>query len=135
MNTIETTQTPPLTTGLSSHDDSVKTNVLIAYGLMLAGLFTFLISIIAVIWAIVKKSDAKGSIFADHYSNIIKTFLLGLLFYFIATASFFAAILLNGKEMLFPFAFGFLMIFPVWLWTAYRIIKGIVRLTSNKSYG
>jgi uncharacterized membrane protein len=135
MSISETTQGIPSTIALTERDDAAKTHAFIAYGLMFAGLFTFFISFIAVIWAMVKKSDAKASIFADHYSNIIKTFFLGLLFYFIATACLFAAIFLTGKDMFFPFVFGFLMILPVWLWTAYRIIKGIAKLTSNKSYG
>ena len=63
---------------MSEIDESAKKNALIAYALMAIGFVTGLFWIVGAIWAMVKKSDAQGSIFEDHYINVIKTFWWGL---------------------------------------------------------
>ena len=67
-------------TGLSVRDDAAKTNTLIAYGLMVAGLFTGIFWFIGAFWAMVKSSEARGTLFEDHYTNISKIFWWGLFF-------------------------------------------------------
>lgn len=108
-------------TTLTSQDDTAKTNALIAYGLMVAGLFTGVLWIVGAIWAMVKKSDAQGTVFEDHYTNITKTFWWGL-----------------GLSILgFILAFvvvGYFVLLAVWIWSIYRVIKGLARITSNKPY-
>jgi uncharacterized membrane protein len=106
---------------LSPQDETAKTNALIAYALMGFGLFTGIFWIIGAIWAMVKKDDAAGTLFADHYSNIIKIFWWGLA---LSIISFF---------LMFVFI-GYLTAFLVWLWSIYRLIKGLANLTSNKAY-
>jgi len=106
---------------LSAKDDAAKTNALIAYGLMVVGLFTGMFWIVGAIWAIVKKVDAQGSIFEDHYSNIIKTFWWGL-----------------GLSILrFILAFvvvGYFILLFVWIWSIFKVVKGLAKFTSNKAY-
>jgi len=51
-----------------TRDEAAKTHALIAYGLMVIGLFTGIFWIIGAIWAMVKKEDAIGTCFEDHYS-------------------------------------------------------------------
>lgn len=106
---------------LSTKDDAAKTNALIAYGLMVVGMFTGLFWIVGAIWAMVKKGDAQGTIFEDHYSNIIKTFWWGL-----------------GLSILgFILAFvvvGYFILLAVWIWSIYKIVKGLAKITSNKAY-
>jgi len=109
------------TVSLSSHDDAAKTNALISYALMILGLFTGLFWIVGAVWAMVKKDDAGGSIFEDHYSNIIKTFWWGLIFSVVGFALAF-------------FVVGYFVLIAVWIWSIVRIIKGLARITSNKSY-
>ncbi len=109
------------TQSLSVKDDAAKTNALIAYGLMIAGLFTGVLWFVGAIWAMVKKGDAEQTLFEDHYSNIIKTFWWGL------GLSILGAILAI-------FVIGYLVLLLVWIWSIYRIVKGVARITSNKPY-
>jgi len=69
---------------LSSIDDAAKTNALIAYILMVVGLFTGLFWIIGFILAFV--------------------------------------------------VIGYFILIGVWIWSIYRIIKGLAKITSNKAY-
>lgn len=106
---------------LSAKDQAARTNAFIAYILMGIGLFTGIFWLIGAIWAMVKKGDANGTLFEDHYSNIIKVFWLGLLFYIIG--GILAVVLV-----------GYLIIFLVWIWSVYKIVKGFLRITSNRPY-
>lgn len=101
--------------------ENAKNNALIAYILMALGIFTGIFWIIGAIWAMVKKEEAIGTAFHDHYSNIIKTFWWGLLWTVIGVA-------------LWVFFIGGFILLVTWIWSIYRIIKGLARLTSNKSY-
>ncbi len=106
---------------LSIKDDAAKTNALIAYGLMVVGMFTGVFWIVGAIWAMVKKGDAQGTIFEDHYSNIIKTFwwVLGL-----SILGFILAFVIVG----------YFILLAVWIWSIYKIVKGLSKITSNKAY-
>lgn len=106
---------------MSSNDEAAKTHALIAYGLMVAGLFTGFFWIVGLVWAVMKKDDAQGSIFFDHYQNIITIFLWSL----VLTAI--------GSILAWVF-FGWFILFGVWVWSIYRILKGLARITANKSY-
>ncbi len=119
MSEIQQNTTP--VTSLNAFDEAAKNNVLIAYVLMGIGVFTGFFWLIGAIWAMVKKPDAKGSLFEDHYSNIIKTFWWGL------------GLSIIGF-ILVLFVVGYFVLLAVWIWSIYRLIKGFARLTSNKAY-
>ncbi|BEU02095.1 hypothetical protein OAG1_08950 [Agarivorans sp. OAG1] len=106
---------------LSASDEAAKTSALIGYGLMILGLFTGLFWIVGAIWAMVKKADAAGTLFEDHYSNIIKTFWWGF------------GLSIIGFVLAFVIV-GYFVLLGVWIWSIYRIIKGLAKITSNKSY-
>ena len=106
---------------LSTKDDAAKTNALIAYGLMVVGMFTGIFWIVGAIWAMVKKGDAQGTIFEDHYSNIIKTFWWGL------------GLSILGLILAF-FVIGYFILLAVWIWSIYKVVKGLAKITSNKAY-
>lgn len=106
---------------LSIKDDAAKTGALIGYGLMVLGLFTGIFWLIGAIWAMVKKGDARGSIFEDHYSNIIQTFWWGLGLTIVSILLMFVVV-------------GYFILIGVWIWSIYKIIKGLARITSNKAY-
>lgn len=108
-------------TRLSSRDELAKTNALIAYGLMVVGLFTGLFWIVGAIWAMVKKGEAQGTLFEDHYSNIIKTFWWGL---GLSIVGFILAFIL----------IGYFLLLAVWIWSIYKVVKGLAQITSNKPY-
>ena len=109
------------TIGLSNKDDASKTNALIAYGLMGIGLFTGIFWVIGAIWAMVKKDDAVGTLFEDHYSNIIKVFWWGI------------GLSIIGFILIF-FVVGYFILLAVWFWSIYKLIKGFSKITSNKPY-
>lgn len=106
---------------LSIKDDAAKTNALIAYGLMVVGLFTGIFWLIGAIWAMVKRGDAQGTLFEDHYSNIIKTFWWGL------------GLSIVGVMLAVVFV-GYFILLAVWIWSIFKIIKGLAKITSNKAY-
>ncbi|MCG6200155.1 DUF4870 family protein [Psychromonas antarctica] len=108
-------------TSLSIQDDAAKTNALIAYGLMIVGIFTGVFWVIGAIWAMVKRDEAVGTLFEDHYANIVNTFwwVLGL-----SILGFILAFVIVG----------YFILLGVWIWSVYRIIKGLAKITSNKPY-
>jgi uncharacterized membrane protein len=69
----------------------------------------------------VKKEESKGTIYEDHYSNIVKTFWWGL------------ALSIVGFMLAF-IVVGYFILLGVWIWSIYRIIKGLAKITSNKAY-
>lgn len=123
MSETQSTSTQPSTapSTLSSVETAAKNNALIAYGLMVVGLFTGIFWIIGFIWAILKKGEAQGTVFEDHYTNIVKTFWWGL------------GLSIIGFFLMF-IVVGYLFLLGVWIWSIYRIVKGLARITSNKSY-
>lgn len=122
----ESTVTQPPTgpvadSSLSEAQQQAKTHALVAYVLMVLGLITGIFWLAGAIWAMVKKGDARGTLFEDHYANIIKTFWVGLA---VTILSLILSVVL----------IGYITLFAVWIWSIYRIIKGLARLTSNKPY-
>jgi len=119
---------------LSTKDDAAKTHALIAYGLMVVGMFTGIFWIAGAIWAIVKREEAKGTIYEDHYSNIINTFwwMLGLLIvgYILISAS----LSLSLSLSIYVSVTCVITLLAVWILSAYKIIKGLAKITSNKAY-
>lgn len=106
---------------LSTKDGAAKTNALIAYGLMIIGLFTGIFWIVGAVWAMLKKGEAQGSIFEDHYSNIIKTFWWGLGLSILGIFLAFAGI-------------GYFILLAVLIWSIFKVVKGLAKITSNKAY-
>ncbi|PSU31504.1 DUF4870 family protein [Photobacterium aquimaris] len=106
---------------MTPKDQAAKTNALIAYGLMVAGFFTGIAWIIGGIWAMVKKDEAVGTIFEDHYSNIIKTCWWGLGLFIVSFVLAFVVV-------------GYFLAIAVFIWCLFKIIKGLAKLTSNKAY-
>lgn len=106
---------------LSEENAKSKTNAIIAYALMVLGLFTGVLWIVGAIWAMVKRGDAKGTLFEDHYTNIIQTFWW----------SFGLSVL---GIVLAIFVVGYFIIVGVWFWSVFKVVKGLARITSDKPY-
>ena len=69
----------------------------------------------------VKVNEARGTLFEDHYINIISTFWWGI----------FLSVI--GVVLAF-FFIGYILLFGVWVWSVFRMVKGIARATSNQPY-
>ncbi len=107
--------------GLSVQEDAAKTNALIAYGLMAAGLFTGIFWFVGAFWGMIKASEARGTRFEDHFKNISTIFWWGLLFTIIGFITLF-------------FIVGYFILIGVWIWSVFKLVKGIANITSNRSY-
>lgn len=101
--------------------EEAKRNALIAYILMALGYFTGITWIIGFVWALVKKSEAKGTKYIDHYDNMISLFWWSL------------GLSILGFLLVFVFV-GFIILGAVWIWTVYKLVKGIANLTSDMPY-
>lgn len=106
---------------LSPKDEEARKNALIAYILMLLGLFTGVFWLIGAIWAMVNAKGARDSIYYGHYQNIIGIFWWGLI---VSIAGIILAI----------FLIGYLVLFAVWLWSIIKLVKGISRLSNGLPY-
>ncbi|MGF1736335.1 hypothetical protein [Photobacterium satsumensis] len=69
----------------------------------------------------VKKSDAKGTIFADHYDNITKTFFVSI------------ALTIIGA-LTAVFVIGYVFLIAAAIYTLWKVISGLAKITSDKSF-
>lgn len=113
--------TEVINSGLSEQDKNAKTHAIIAYALMLLGFFTGISFLAGGIWGIVKKSDAQGTIFADHYDNITKTFFVSIVLTIIGALT---AV----------FIIGYVVLLVAAIYTLWKLIAGLAKITSDKSF-
>ena len=106
---------------LSQLDLDAKQHALIAYILMLMGLFTGILWFAGGIWAIVKQPDVSQSRFADHFQNLVRTFVITLVLSIIG-------------GVLTLVLIGWPILLGVFIWSAFKLVKGLVRLTSDQAY-
>jgi len=109
------------TGGSVSHDSDSKTHAIIAYMLIITGLFTAIPMIIGAIWAMVKKSNAQGTIYHSHYCNATRTFWWTLFWTVLGC-------------VLAGIGIGLLMLAGVWVWAFYRMVNGFAKITSDQPY-
>ncbi|WP_286301373.1 hypothetical protein [Vibrio apostichopi] len=88
---------------------------------MLLGFFTGISFLAGGIWGIVKKSDAQGTIFADHYDNITKTFFVSIVLTIIGALT---AV----------FIIGYVVLLVAAIYTLWKLIAGLAKITSDKSF-
>lgn len=106
---------------LSDYDIEAKNHILVVYLLMIMGCFTGVLWFIGALWAMIKIHDAQGSLFEDHYVNIVSVFWWGLGWMLIGT-------------LLTIIWIGYIVIICTWLWAAWRIFRGFFLITSNRPY-
>jgi uncharacterized membrane protein len=100
--------------------ESLRTVVLVVYGLYALGLFVAGVPTLAgIILAYVKRGDAVGTIYQSHFSWAINTFWLSLLITIIGAIT--TLILV-----------GWLILFAGFIWYVYRIIKGWMRASERR---
>ena len=104
-----------------SQGNNAKTHALVAYFLMILGMFTAIPILLGAIWAMVKKKSARGTIYHSHYVNATRTFWWGL--FWCVLGSIFTTV-----------GVGFLMLGVLWIWVLYRLIRGLALITSDEIY-
>jgi len=71
----------------ASQQAGLRTTAMICYGLYLLGFFTGFTTIIGVIIAYIKKSDAVGTVWESHFRNLILVFWVMLAAFVIGLAT------------------------------------------------
>jgi len=103
------------------HGSDAKTHALIAYILMIVGVFTFIPIFVGAIWAMVTRRDSQNTIYYSHYTNAIRAFWWWLFWWVVG-------------GILTIIAIGYLVLFISWLWLLYRIIFGMAKIVSDEAY-
>ncbi|CUS48703.1 MAG: putative membrane protein [Idiomarinaceae bacterium HL-53] len=106
---------------LDPQSQRAKSNAMIAYALMVAGLFTGIFWFIGAFWAWFKRNEAVGTIYHSHLQNIVATFWWGLLWVAIGLVLMLVLI-------------GYLVLFAAYIWMIFRLINGISKILSNEAY-
>jgi uncharacterized membrane protein len=102
-----------------SDEKSLKTVATVVYALQVAGFFTGIAWIVAVVMDYVKVDDTKGTWLESHFRWQIRTFWWGLLWAVIGALTVFVLV-------------GFAILFADTVWIVYRIVKGWLNLAENK---
>ena len=105
----------------NNNTSGLKTHALVSYILMTLGLFTAIPLLVGAIWAMIKRSSSKGTIYHSHYTNAIRVFWWSLLWAIIGWAT---TVVLIG--------FGILAI--AWLWAVYRLVLGLAKILDDEIY-
>lgn len=106
---------------MASNASDAKSHALVAYILMLIGMFTAIPILIGAIWAMVKRSDALGTIYHSHYTNAIRIFWYTVLWTIVGAIFIFVAV-------------GYFIFAAVWLWALYRLVRGLVKIMADEPY-
>lgn len=110
---------PPMPQGSPQGPVVESTQVaMITYVLFLAGMLIPFTPIVAIIMCYVNRGTASPFL-ASHYTWMIRTFWIGLLYSLIAVVTMFIFI-------------GFLLIFVVIVWYLVRLIKGLMALNNRQ---
>ena len=105
-----------------SDEKQLKTLATVVYALQAAGFFVGLTWIVAVVLNYVKRDDVRGTWLESHFNWQIRTFWWGLLW-----------AVVGGILVL--VVVGFAVLFADAVWIIYRIVKGWLALSENKSVG
>ncbi|MCU7844938.1 MAG: hypothetical protein KZQ93_13995 [Candidatus Thiodiazotropha sp. (ex Monitilora ramsayi)] len=102
------------------HIRSLKTLTAVVYALQAASIFVGITFLIAIIVNYVKRSDVEGTYLASHFTWQIRTFWYGLLWG------------IAGFVLVF-IVVGYFILLANTVWIIYRIGKGWLRLSDDKS--
>ncbi|MEQ6291621.1 DUF4870 family protein [Vogesella sp. GCM10023246] len=102
-------------------EDSIRTLTQVVYILQACSLLVGVTAIVAVIINYVKLDDARGTRWESHFRWQIRTFWWALAGYVISAPLFFL------------FGLGAVLMFGVWVWSIYRVVKGYLAFNDGKS--
>lgn len=108
-------------TGKTSQElASLRTIAMVVYALQALSFFFGVTALVAVIINYVKREDAAGTVYANHFDWQIRTFWWGLLWTVL------------GCILILALGLGFVVLFAAWVWAVYRVVKGWLKLTEGK---
>ncbi len=109
---------------VNSKVQSARTHAIICYVLMLLSFFFGITSLIGLIWAYIARNEAKSTFAESHFDNIISVFWFSIMWFCLAVFS----------AMLVGVFGGGIVAGIAAIWILFRLIKGVVRVTSYKSF-
>ncbi len=99
--------------------NSLRTVVMVVYGLQALSLFFGMTALIALIINYVKRDDARGTWYESHFTWQIRSFWWALLWLVVGSV-----LVIVGV--------GILILLGVWVWMIYRVVKGWLRLIEGR---
>jgi uncharacterized membrane protein len=99
---------------------SLKTITTVVYALQALSFLWGVTAIVGIVLSYVKRDDARGTIYESHFEWQIRTFWWGLLWSVIGVITIW-------------FLIGFFVLFAAWIWMVYRVVKGWLKLTEDKT--
>lgn len=139
------TSSENLTPG-AAQQSGLRTTTMICYGLYLLGIFTGFTTIIGVIIAYIKKSDAVGTVWESHFRNLILVFWVMFAAFVAMLVTFpitFYAVGIRFESDLtwqavsalaVPLLAWILIYLCLFIWFLYRIIRGLMRAAEDRAY-
>lgn len=104
----------------ASQLDSLRSVTLVVYVLQAASFIFGITAVVGVMINYIKREDAAGTIYANHFDWQIRTFWWGLLWCVL------------GFVLLLAFGLGFIIWAVAWFWMIYRVVKGWLKLNDGK---
>jgi uncharacterized membrane protein len=98
---------------------ALKNVTTVVYGLQALSFLWGITAIVGLVINYVKREDARGTLYESHFDWQIRTFWWGLLWSVIGVVLAIVAV-------------GFLILFIVWIWAIYRVVKGWLELSEGK---
>lgn len=103
------------------NSNNARTHAIICYVLLLLSCVTGITGLIALIWAYIKRGDAKETPFYDHFSNVITVFWVSLILGIIGAVTLMIIV-------------GYFILLGTAIWVFYRLIKGVIRAVDKKPF-
>ena len=97
----------------------LKNIAMVVYALQALSFLWGVTAIVGIVINYVKRDDAKGTLYESHFDWQIRTFWWGLLWGVVGL-------------LLAIFVIGFFVLFAVWVWMIYRVVKGWLKLNEGK---
>ena len=107
--------------------DSHKTLTIILYALCLAGFVTGITALVALVIALVKKADVRGTIYESHFDFIIWTNIWAIVASIAITIVGTLLLIVLVGAVILPLGFLALAV-----WYGVRLILGLIKLTNNQ---
>jgi uncharacterized membrane protein len=98
---------------------SLKQLTLVVYVLQALSFAFGITAIVGLVINYVKRDEAAGTVYQSHFDWQIRTFWWGLLWTVVGIVLSFLLV-------------GFAVLFVVWIWAIYRVVKGFLKLNDNQ---
>jgi uncharacterized membrane protein len=97
---------------------SLKNILLVVYALQALSFAFGVTAIVGLVIDYIKRDEAAGTIYQSHFDWQIRTFWWGLVWTVVGIALAIVAV-------------GFVVLFVVWVWAIYRVVKGFLKLNDG----